>query len=121
VPDAVINGLKEALDMPEDGPPPEVFQQGTSWRCMNGEVYACFVGANLPCWAKADTDRTPSQAVAEFCRENSDADVIPMAVTGRETVYEWRCANGEPEIVRQFAEVDERGFIANIWYELSPE
>jgi hypothetical protein len=66
LPDSVIAGLKKALDMPDDVPA-EVLQNGTFWRCMNGKVYACFVGANLPCEAKANTDRTPTQALMEFC------------------------------------------------------
>jgi hypothetical protein len=120
LPDSVIAGLKKALDMPDDVPA-EVLQNGTFWRCMNGKVYACFVGANLPCEAKANTDRTPTQALMEFCQQNPDADVVPMVVTGHDTVYEWRCNNDQPEIVRQFAEADERGFVSNIWYEIAPQ
>ena len=56
--------------------------------------------------------------VAEFCREHPDSDVIPMVVTGRETVYEWRCASGAPVIVRQVTTPDARGFLSNIWYEI---
>jgi hypothetical protein len=119
LPETVISGVKKALDMPADVPA-EVLQQGTFWRCMNGQVYACFVGANLPCQAKANTDRTPTDAEKEFCQQNLNADVIPMAVTGHESVYEWRCNNDQPEVVRQFAQPDERGFVSNIWYQISP-
>ncbi len=119
VPEIIAKGLQDALDAPET--PLDVLTGGSFWRCMNGKVYACFVGANLPCQAKANTDRTPTPDENDFCQQNPDADVIPMAVTGRETVYEWRCKNGAPEIVRQFAEPDERGFMSHIWYELSPK
>jgi hypothetical protein len=44
-----------------------------------------------------------------------------MVVTGHDTVYEWRCNNDQPEIVRQFGEADERGFVSNIWYEIAPQ
>jgi len=120
LPEPIINGLKKALDMPADVPQ-EVLQNGAFWRCMNGEVYACFVGANLPCQEKADTERAPDEAEKAFCRENPNLDVIPMAVTGHNTVYEWHCRNGEPEIVRQIAQPDERGFISHIWYKIGPE
>ena len=119
LPEAIIVGVKKALGMPNDVPA-EVLQQGTFWRCMNGQVYACFVGANLPCQAQANTDRTPTDAEKEFCQQDPNADVIPMVVTGHESVYEWRCSNGQPEIVRQFAQPDERGFLSHIWYQISP-
>jgi hypothetical protein len=119
VPESVINGLKKALNMPADVPQ-EVLQNGSFWRCMNGQVYACFVGANLPCQEKANTNRTPDEAEKTFCRDNPNADVIPAAVTGHNTIYEWRCRNGEPEIVQQIAQPDERGFISHIWYKISP-
>jgi hypothetical protein len=118
VPEVIAEGLRKAFNTPDT--PLDVYMRGTFWRCMNGKVYACTVGANLPCEAKADTNRTPTQAEKDFCQQNPNADNIPMYVTGRETVYEWRCENGKPEIVRQFAQPDARGFLSNIWYEISP-
>ncbi|OUC07989.1 hypothetical protein RY27_11640 [Litorilinea aerophila] len=44
----------------------------------------------------------------------------PAAVTGHETVYEWRCTDGSPTIVRQVLEVDEEGYPVNFWYEIQP-
>lgn len=111
--------LQRALNAPDT--PLEMMQNGSTWRCMDGKVYGCFVGANLPCEAKADTSEEPTEAEVEFCQANPDADFIPAVVTGRETVYEWRCSGAQPEIVRQVSTVDAQGFIADIWYELSPE
>ena len=88
---------------------------------MNGDVYACFVGANLPCDAKANTDRTPTQEEVEFCQANPDSEFIPAVVTGRETIFEWRCREGIPEVVRQVWQADEQGFLSEIWYEISPD
>jgi hypothetical protein len=119
VPDAVARGLREAFRAPASAPL-EVFARGTSWRCMDGKVYACTVGANLPCQGRADTDRAPRPPLADFCHQNPDADVVPMVVTGRETVYEWRCAGGAPVIVRQVTSPDARGFLSNIWHEIRP-
>lgn len=118
-PENLALGLQRALNAPDT--PLEVMQNGSTWRCMDGKVVACFVGANLPCEAKADTGETPTQAEIEFCQANPTSDFIPAAVTGRETVYEWRCRDGVPEIVRQVSEVDAQGFHADIWYEISPE
>lgn len=116
---AIAAGLRRAFNAPADAPL-EFFTRGTSWRCADGKVYACNVGANLPCDARADTSRTPSAPIAEFCRQNPDADVVPMVVTGRATVYAWRCAGGAPDIVGQFAHPDSRGYLGNIWYEIAP-
>jgi hypothetical protein len=40
---------------------------------------------------------------------------------GRATVYEWACQDGKPEVVRQVFSVDAQGYLADFWYELSPE
>jgi hypothetical protein len=87
---------------------------------MDGKVYACTVGANLPCGEKANTSRTPSTAMTDFCAANAEAAAIPAAVTGRATVYAWRCTAGAPAVVRQVVEPDKQGFLANIWHELKP-
>ena len=118
MPESVAQGLQVALqtDMPL-----EVLNNGASWRCMDGQVYACFVGANLPCTEKANTDETPAQPLIDFCQQadNTNAEVIPAAVTGHNTVYSWRCSDGKPAIVQQVFQVDAQGFIADIWYPIS--
>jgi len=119
VPGPIARGLRAAFGAPPDAPA-EMFVRGTSWRCMDGQVYACNVGANLPCQGRADTRRTPAPPLVEFCRDNRNADVVPMVVSGRETVYEWRCADGAPRIVRQIATPDARGFLSDIWYRIAP-
>jgi hypothetical protein len=87
---------------------------------MDGSVYACFVGANLPCDAKANTDKTPTQEEIDYCQQNPNSDFIPAAVTGRETVYKWSCVNGAPNIVKQIFYPDAQGFLSEFWYEISP-
>jgi len=111
--------IQRAMNVPDT--PLEILQNGSTWRCVDGKVYGCFVGANLPCEAKANTSEEPDEAMIEFCQANPDADVVPAAVARQEAVYEWRCGGTQPEIVRQVATVDAQGFIADIWYELSAE
>ena len=36
------------------------------------------------------------------------------------TVFEWRGANERPTIVRQLAEPDAAGYLADIWYPIEP-
>lgn len=98
----------------------EVFQRGTVWRCLDGKVMACNVGANLPCLGKADESQEPSQPMIDFCSENPGVDYIPAVVTGRETVFNWRCDDTKPVIVDQYTEVDSQGFLEFVWHELTP-
>jgi hypothetical protein len=41
-----------------------------------------------------------------------------MVVTGRATVYAWRCAGSAPAIERQFTAPDAQGFLAIIWHQI---
>ncbi len=90
------------------------------WRCMDGRVWVCFGGANIPCMVKADTSQVPSPAMVAFCRVHPQAITIPASVRGRATVYEWRCEDGQPQIVRQIYTPDGRGFISQFWRPLPP-
>ncbi len=117
LPQAVIEGLI-AHNVMSENTPPEILNNAV-WRCMEGELWACHFGANLPCLDKADTQETPSEAMTTFCQEQPDADTIPMFVTGRTTVYAWRCAAGRPNIVKQVFTPDAQGFLSEFWYNLS--
>jgi hypothetical protein len=119
MPDVIVKGVMKASGASADAPL-ELFAKNSFWRCMDGKVYACTVGANLPCTSKADTSRTPTADEKDFCTANPNADVVPAVVTGRETVYEWHCKDGAPEVVRQVFTPDARGFISDFWYVLSP-
>jgi putative hemolysin len=116
-PDSVIEGLIEQGVVSADAPA-EYLTEATVWRCMDGQVWACTIGANLPCHEKADMSEDPTEAMKEFCEANPTADGIPAAVTGRATVYQWTCKAGEPEVVRQVFHADPQGYLAEFWYEL---
>jgi hypothetical protein len=119
MPDSVVQGLIQQGVVSDDAPPE--FQQAAVWRCMNGQVWVCHFGANLPCLEKADTSRVPTSEMEGFCKANPTADGIPAAVTGRATVYEWKCNAGTPEVIRQVFQVDAQEYLANFWYELAPK
>jgi hypothetical protein len=119
MPDSVVQGLIEQGIVSADAPPE--FQKSAVWRCMNGQVWVCHFGANLPCQEKADVAKTPTPEMEDFCTANPAADVIPAAVTGRATVYEWKCSEGKPAVIRQVFQVDPQGYLADFWYELTPQ
>jgi hypothetical protein len=116
-PEAVVQGLMKAMGLPADASA-EAVAQSLFWRCMDYKVYACTVGANIPCQEKADTSKTPSAAMNDYCTQNPAADVIPAAVTGRATVYEWSCVNGTATAGQQFTQPDAQGYLAMYWYEI---
>jgi len=118
IPESIARGLQSAFQVPASAPL-QPFLQNSFWRCMDGKVYACSVGANLPCMVRANTSRRPSKAVVNFCAANPEVSAIPMVVTGRATVYAWQCVGGKPAIVRESVKPDKRGFLSNIWYEIS--
>jgi len=117
MPDVIVQGLIRQGVVSADAPPE--FQKSAVWRCINSRVWACHFGANLPCLEKADTSQAPTSEMEDFCKENPTSDSIPAAVTGRATVYEWKCNAGKPEVGQQVFRVDSRGYLADFWYELT--
>jgi hypothetical protein len=119
-PPVVIAGLIKAFHAPPSGSASQAFTRGTYWRCMNHAVYACNVGANLPCESKANTARAPSPGEKKYCATNHDADIIPMYVTGHNTIYDWHCNGEKPVAGKTVSQVDARGYLKNIWYRIPP-
>jgi dipeptidase D len=113
LPEAVAAGLRQAIGATADMP-----MEGSLWRCADGQVKACAVGANLPCGEKGDASREPNPGIADYCKENPSADGVPAAAAGRATLYEWRCKDGVAEIVKQAFNADAQGFIAEIWHSI---
>ena len=50
--------------------------------------------------------------------ENPDASVVPMVVTGHDTIYSWSCVHGAPQIQEPSAAVDADGYVADNWREI---
>jgi predicted lipoprotein len=117
-PDLVLQGLRKAMNL-GDAMPNDQLAKSTFWRCMGGKVYACNVGANIPCSAKAVTDKTPTQGMNDFCKANPKSDFLPAAVTGRETVYSWKCTDGVPAVDKELTKPDAAGFLSMFWYEIA--
>jgi len=119
VPDKLVKAVRKAFALSPMASKEWVIQE-TVWRCMNGRVWVCFGGANIPCGVKADTSQEPTQEMVAFCRTHPQAISIPASVRGRATVYQWRCEKGQPTIVKQVFTADSRGFISEFWRPLPP-
>lgn len=111
LPTALIPKVKKIFDL--HNIKPKQIQQLTVARCMDGHVYACFVGANLPC-GKADT-ATNKPAITSWCKENPKVDFVPAYVTGHDSAYNWSCDNGLAHIQSPSAALDARGFFVDYW------
>jgi len=88
----------------------------TYYRCAGGDLLLCNVGANLPC-GKANRSTT-LPAATDWCQSNPNSDFIPMAVTGHDTLYVWRCIGVIAKPVGKIGEVDKRGFFTRYWKEV---
>jgi hypothetical protein len=95
------------LNMPDD-----LIRRGTVYRCLDGRTLLCSTGANLVC-GKANT-RRDLPGVGAWCRDNRNAGRVPMAVTGHDTIYSWRCSNGVP-VIEGTGAVNARGFLSGNW------
>jgi len=85
-------------------------------RCVGAKLMGCAVGANLDCF-KADARRALPGATA-WCRDNPDAESIPMAATGHATIYDWSCKGGRAIPGKAVTNVDPQGYIADNWKEI---
>jgi hypothetical protein len=89
---------------------------GIAWRCVQGDVFAC-QNAQTPSCMKPDTNRTPSAAMLEFCKDaQHSASVVPRVVTGtaRMLAYDWVCRGSVPAIAKE-TPLDAQGFVAADW------
>ncbi len=96
--------------------PVEMVRDGAFVRCAGTRLLACAVGANLYC-GKADVSRSLPGA-REYCRVNPDAVNIPMAATGHDTIYAWRCVGRRAVAGKKLVAVDRDGYDARNWKEV---
>jgi hypothetical protein len=115
IPAALVPKARQLFGFSADTPSAYI-QKGTSFRCMEGKVWLCNIGANLVC-GKANASRKSAGASA-FCKENPGSDVVPMVATGHDTIYEWKCVGAKAVISKQVETVDPRGFITENWKQL---
>lgn len=114
IPAALVPEARRLFGTPDS--PSAYIRKSTSFRCMRGKVWLCNYGANLVC-GKANASRT-SAGATDFCKQNPGSDIVPMAATGHDTIYEWKCVGDEAHISRQIETVDPRGFITENWKQL---
>jgi hypothetical protein len=70
----------------------------TAWRCMNGSVYVCEMGASGRGCMKTGHSTAPHDGIRQWCRENPNIDYVPGALLAGVAIT-WRCLRGRPVIV----------------------
>jgi hypothetical protein len=87
------------------------------WRCFEGTVLGCAVGAQSYCGNDPNTSDRPTDAMVQFCRSNPD-QLMLVDQFGHDNIYLWECHGTVPEIALQMFHVDPRGFIEENWFEI---
>ena len=118
--DALFQDYLKSAGLDPNTDYPDIFKQMTIWRCMDNKVYACNFGANIPCDSKANTNKTPTQEMIDYCKQFPDDDFIPMSVTGHNVIYSWHCVKDTPEILDQIDTVDAAGYQSRFWQKVQP-
>jgi hypothetical protein len=112
VPTSLLPSFQRAFQFPGQVP-----REGLRFRCYQGTVMGCSMGANLNC-GKANISRTSGRG-NEWCRDHPNDRNIPMAATGHDTIYEWRCSGTHAVPGRKTSPVDDRGFEIINWMVLN--
>lgn len=92
---------------------PSWVERSTVVRCMGGRLWACNMGANLPC-GKANT-ATVLPAGDDWCKQNPNSDFVPAYISGHDSAEHWRCTNGAPAIAGPPEPIDRQGYLENYW------
>jgi hypothetical protein len=116
VPAALLPYLRTAIGLSADAP---LTRQSYYWRCMDGAVFVCAIGASIPCDAKADRAKRNSGA-EYYCRENPNAPFVPAYAAGHSGIYEWTCSAGRAIRGKVLLTLDHRGYPVDFWHRLSP-
>jgi hypothetical protein len=101
-----------AKGVPDEGS----WETQAQYRCMNGKVMVCFVGANLPCVQM--NARRENLGADMFCQDNPNAGSVPAYAIGHDSIHAYQCRNGKAEVTGTTRQLDQRGFAKDLWIEL---
>ncbi|AZO08789.1 MULTISPECIES: hypothetical protein [unclassified Mesorhizobium] len=111
--DGTLKALKKLMPDARTTPDESQLQTQANYRCMDGKVLVCVVGANLPC-ARMNAARDNPGADA-FCKANPNDDVVPAFATGHDAVYSYKCQGGKAVVTGETWPLDKRGFARTLW------
>jgi hypothetical protein len=108
-----IKAFKTLFPNAQGEPDASDFKTQAQYRCMDGKVMVCFVGANLPC-AKINVAKDNPGADA-FCKDATNETSVPAFAAGHDSAYSYKCRNGKAVVDQETWKLDKRGFAEKIW------
>lgn len=98
----------------EDIPRRAPVARPATWRCEDGKVLICSLGASGDaCSPTSAYDADRRRAFQQFCRENPGSDYISHALT-MGLHAEWKC-NGRTPMKTSSWPLDRRGYVRSAW------
>ena len=83
--DATVQAFRKLIPHAKGTPDDTELQAQAQYRCMNGKVMVCFVGANLPCAKMSAARHNPG--ADEYCKANPNDDFVPAVATDHDAVF----------------------------------
>jgi branched-chain amino acid transport system substrate-binding protein len=84
-----------------------------AWRCVDGNVYGCVMGASGRACGKKNTSKIPSRDMRRYCEQSRNSSSIDNATQG-DSFAEWRCSGTTP-VISKIYPVDRQGYFQGSW------
>ena len=103
---------------PDQVPSEVLAAGGNTWRCMDGRVLVCNMGADgSACARNEKVDARRMAAFRQFCAQSPDNNFIPMSlITGLAST--WRCDGTRP-VKMSTQPTDRFGYFRTTWHPLN--
>jgi len=102
-------------------PPPIVASTlggAVAWRCMNGKVMGCYLGASGSACEKPGASGKPPAGLIEYCLQNLHEKMLSRAQFGADGPN-WSCVSGKPVYAGTAPKLDRRGYMVESWRVIS--
>ena len=113
-----IEGMEDKRYVGPDFPSAVIKALGVevvTWRCMDGNVYGCIVGASgRACMQWENVTLSPTASIKDFCVHNPNSYV---SNADNDTPYNWDCHGTVAVIDPDYKKtlLDKRGYVIDAW------
>lgn len=94
------------------------FGTPVAFRCANGVVYGCFMGASGAACLQQTISVRPDHEMLQFCQEHPNSGYLPMSLIAG-WASDWKCDGTKPVVTRTNS-TDAQGYLANTWHRIRP-
>ena len=85
------------------------------WRCVDGKVMACYLGATGSACQRRDANGTPPSGLKEFCLENPNEQMLTRSQFGPDAPENWGCVDGRPMAKGIPPRLDRQSYVVDNW------